>query len=126
MFDPSNDAGERLATFRLDFIPNGRFGALQWESDRWYDVRIEWDLSRSNAKLFVDNQMVDQLPLLNGTLNGLSYVRLRAGAKSIDTTGFHVDDLRIRIEEPRAPSVSATQLREQENHYVENVVRLWK
>ncbi len=126
MFDPSNDAGERLATYRMDFTPNARLGTLPLETDRWYDVRIDWNLSHSDAKLFVDNQLVDNLPLLNVTLNGLSYVRLRSSATSIDATGFLVDDLRVRIEESHAPSVSAMQLREQENRYVENVVRLWK
>jgi BNR repeat-like domain len=126
MFDPSNDEGERLAMYRVDFTADTRIGSYQLEMDRWYDLRVEWDLNHYDAKLFIDDRLVEKLPLRNVTLNGLSYVRLRSNATSIDTTGFFVDDLKIQIQESSTPKVHATQLREQESRYIEQVVKHWK
>jgi BNR repeat-like domain len=126
MFDPSNDDGERLAMYRVDFTADARIGTLQLETDRWYDLRVEWALSQSDARLFINDRFAEKLPLLNDTLNGLSYVRLRSSATSIDATGFLVDDMKIRIEEAHAPKVDATQLKDQESRYIEQVVKHWK
>lgn len=126
MFDPSNDDGERLAVFQLVWGEDHQLGKLQLESDRWYDVRIQWDLTRDHADLFIDDQLVATLPLLNRTLNGVSYLRFRSLAKTTDLDGFLVDDAHVTVHNAYAPPVQPIDQSEHEKRYVEKVVPYWK
>jgi BNR repeat-like domain len=125
MFDPSNDDGERLAVYRMAFGKEAQVGSTSLEKDRWYDVRIQWNLDQSQAELFIDDRLVEKLPLLNKTLNGISYVRLRSTANEIDPAGFLVDDLHVSIDNPNAPSLRPAEFIEHEKRYIESVVKKW-
>lgn len=126
MFDPSNDDGERLAVYQLAWGADRQLGKLRLESDRWYDVRIQWDLAQDHADLFIDDDLVETLPLLNRTLNGVSYLRFRSMAKTIDLDGFLVDDAQVTIHNAYAPLVQPIDLSEHEKRYVDKVVPFWK
>ncbi len=126
MFDPSNDDGERLAVHRVEFGAKGKTENIPIETDRWCDVRIQWDLNQSHAKLFIDDQIVEKLPLLNRTLNGISYVRFRSTANTMDTAGFLADDAYVSIHDPYAPPIESAEVIEHEKSYIETVVKRWK
>lgn len=125
-FDPVNDWGEDLAIFRADLTRNGKIGDAQLKPGEWSDVRFDWDLGAGTCHVTVDDTMACQLPILNPTLNGLSYLRLRSAATEKDTSGFLVDKVHVTISDPYAPKVNATDQVEQESHYIENVVPRWK
>jgi hypothetical protein len=125
-FDPANDAGEEFAVFRVDIGADGGLGTARLDTDKWHDVRLQWDLSSDRCALFVDDQPAGDVPLRHKTLNGISYVRFRSAATRIDTAGFLVDRVAVSIEDPDAPVWSAQDQLEHERRYIENVVPRWR
>ncbi|MGY8640084.1 MAG: sialidase family protein [Verrucomicrobiales bacterium] len=125
-FDPVNDWGEDLAIFRTDLTKDGKIGDVQLKPGEWSEVSFDWDLAAGTCRVTVDDTMACQLPVLNPTLNGLSYLRLRSAAIEKDTAGFLVEKVKVNIGAPHAPQVSATDQAEQEAHYIKNVVPRWK
>ncbi len=63
---------------------------------------------------------------IHQTLNGISYVRFRSAAAAFDTAGFLVDSVKVSIDDPYAPTIDSTALREHEERYIENVVPTWQ
>lgn len=125
-FDPVNDWGEDLAIFRVDLSPEGKIGDVQLKADKWAEVNLDWDLGDETCRVTVDGKLASQLTILNPTLNGLSYLRLRSAATEKDSAGFLVDKVNVSISDPYAPQVSAADQARQEAHYIENVVPRWK
>ncbi len=126
MFDPASDLGEQLAVFRLDIDGDGRLGTAQLQPQRWYDVTLQWDLSGDVCELTVDGQPAGSIPLLNPTLNGISYVRFRAAREQDDPSGFLVEHVRVKLHDREAPRVTPEQLLEQEQRYLATVVPTWQ
>ena len=126
MFDPANDYGEEFAVYQVGLGADGGIGNASLVPDKWHDVRLEWDLSRSKCLLWVDEKPAGEVPLRNKTLNGISYIRFRSAAREIDAAGFLVDSVRASIEDPYAPPCRAIDQLEQERRYIEKVVPLWR
>jgi hypothetical protein len=126
IFDPVNEWGDDLAIFRADLTRDGKIGDVQLKPGEWSDIRFDWDLGAGTCRVTVDDTTACQLPILNPTLNGLSYLRLRSAATEKDTYGFLVEKVDVTISDPYAPKVNATDQVEQESHYIENVVPRWK
>jgi hypothetical protein len=134
LFDPSNDEGERLAVFRLEFTPQqsasfelqGPVARLGLETNCWHGLRLTWDGGQESAVLSIDGKRIGTVPWQYPTLNGISYLRWRSLAKTFDHSGFLVDDLYVDIEESAAPPVTPQQLLEHEQRYREQVVIRWR
>jgi hypothetical protein len=125
-FDPANDWGEDLAVFRLPLESPGKIGSVNVDPDTWQEVKLEWDLSVPICKVFVNHHPAGELKPLHPTLNGLSYVRFRSTAKTIDHAGFLVDSVKVSIEDPCTPATTPKAQAEQEQHYIKTVVPRWK
>ncbi|APZ95285.1 sialidase family protein [Fuerstiella marisgermanici] len=124
MFDPSNDYGEQFSVFRLEL----RSDAILNHAIRpgqWHDVVLKWDLAAAECRVLVDGMPAGTLPLNNATLNGISYVRFRSSATSLDAAGFLVDSVKVQIDTPHAPECSTQDRIQQEQRYVQRVVPTW-
>ncbi len=125
-FDPANDWGEEFAVFRLPLETDGKIGSVKTELDTWQDLKLEWDLNEPTCRVLVNGQTAGDLKPIHPTLNGLSYLRFRSTAKTIDNAGFLVDRVKVSIEDPYAPACTGEDQAAHENRYVKNVVPLWK
>ncbi len=126
MFDPVNDNGEKFSVFQLSLQEDGKVGNVQLQSEKWYDISLQWDLSKSTCQILVNGKDAGQLKLNNKTLNGISYVRLRSATKKIDQAGFLVDRVQVIIDDPYAPACSPQDQQQQEARYIKKMVPLWK
>lgn len=126
MFDPSNDFGEKFAVFRVDVGADRRPGTVTLEPDQWYEVTFEWNLSAGKCEVEVNGRYADTIPVLNPTLNGVSYIRFRSKAQHVDLAGFLVDRVAVNSQAPCAPEVTVEEQREHEQRYVETVVPTWQ
>ncbi len=125
MFDPANDYGEQFAVFRAKLAADGKVGTTALQPGRWHELTFQWNLEDSHCRLLVDGKQAGALKLRNKTLNGVSYVRFRSAAETIDKAGFLVDRVEVSIDDPYARECSPQQQIEQEQRYVRNVVPLW-
>lgn len=126
MFDPSNSLGEQLAVFRLDIDADGNAGSVRLQPGQWHTVTFRWNLTQQECRLLVDDRPAGTLPLLQPTLNGLSYLRFRASTEQQDPIGMLVEEVHAAIRETKAPPVTPNQQREQEQRYVNTVVPTWQ
>ena len=91
MFEPTDDAGERLAMFRALIDSEGRVDAgHSLALGSWHTLTLTWDLDASTCSLLTDGWHVD-LPLQHTSTNGICYLRLRSTADAVDQAGFLVD-----------------------------------
>jgi len=107
-FNPTDEAGEANAMFRLQIPANGTLTAdSRLELDRWHDVTLQWNLDARTCSFSVDGKPAGTLSQHGRTLNGVCYLRLRSTAESLDPAGFLVDSVSVEIDDPVAPSSSA-------------------
>lgn len=125
MFDPTDDAGETLAVFGVKLGDDGSFGTVTLTPETWHDLTLDWDLRNSRCRLQVDGEDAGVVKIKNETLNGVSYVRFRSMAHEIDRAGFLVDRVDVTIDDPFAPTRTATQQAEHEQRYIEKMVPRW-
>ena len=125
MFDPCNDWGVDFAIFRLPLAADGKIGQVTAKLETWNDVTLQWDLRVPTCRVLVNGKPAGELKPRHATLNGVSYVRFRSTATTIDTAGFLVDSVKVSLDDPFAPACRAKDLARQEKHYVENLVPLW-
>ena len=124
MFDPTNDWGEDFAIFRLP-LADGKIGQATMKPETWNDVTLRWDLSVPTCRVSVNGNPAGELKPRHPTLNGVSYVRFRSAATTIDTAGFLVDSVKVLLDDPYAPACRSKDLALQEKHYARNLVPLW-
>lgn len=111
-FNPSDFHGERLAMFSLPVAANGRLGenGPTIEKGQWQSIDLVWNIDERICKVLHNGIQVDVLPLRHETLNGLSYLRLRSTATSVDTEGYYIESVAVDIDDNAAPAVSQKQV----------------
>lgn len=92
MFDPCDDQGEQNAAFAY------RFDSATLSGDGWRDLEFAWDLDQSLCRLAIDGRPAAPLPLLTDCLHGLSYLRLRSLARTVDEHGFLVESASVQVD----------------------------
>jgi len=99
MFEPCDDNGEKLAVFTL---PIGRDGAML-KAGQWHSLGLAWDDKRCAVTL--DGNPAGNLVSRTPASDGLSYLRLRSTAPTVDTAGFLVESVNVIAAEwePIAP-----------------------
>jgi hypothetical protein len=96
-FNPCDDNGERKAPFALAICPNGRIANnTHLEPGRWYTLDLQWT-SDGKCRVALDAQPTMTLTARNPAPNGVSYLRLRSLAKSVDTNGFLVASVKVEV-----------------------------
>jgi len=125
MFDPANGFGEEFAVFRTELHADGKMGDGRLEFDKWHDITMKWNLEVPECRLLIDGRNAGTLDLGQQTLNGVSYVRFRSAAETLDPAGFLVDSVNVSIDDPYAPQCGPKDQLKQEKRYVENVVPHW-
>ncbi len=71
-------------------------GRTRLESDRWYDLTLEWDNKRSRCTVQLDKKEVSVLPLRRETL-GVNYLRIRSTAEDTDEAGLLVESVNVDV-----------------------------
>jgi hypothetical protein len=87
-FDPSDDAGEKLAIFQLPFD--------DVEPDKWHTLELAWDIDAERCTMRLNGQQTATLTQRNETPNGISYLRLRSTADTIDA-GWLIESIDVQV-----------------------------
>lgn len=91
-FDPTDGQGETKAVFLLAL---GTTTGLSLTPERWHEVVLAWDTD--GCRVTVDGERAKHLPVLNQTLNGVSYLRLRSSAATMDPAGLLVERVAVDL-----------------------------
>lgn len=86
MFDPCDDTGEELACHTL---------TLPIKPGAWHELSLEWTEEYCVSTL--DGEPLNTTEARFPYPNGLSYLRLRSTAASIDTAGFLVESVKAEV-----------------------------
>jgi hypothetical protein len=98
MFEPTDDAGERLAMFRVQIDSQGHVDADHGLAlDTWQTLTLAWDLDASICMLSTPDWQVD-VPPQHTTTSGLCYLRLRSTAETVDHLGYLVDEVEAKVD----------------------------
>lgn len=95
MFDPCDDNGETHATFAFHLE-----GDTPFPRGEWHTVRLQWDVTKATCTLEIDGKESATLPALASSPDGLSYLRLRSTAKTLDAEGFMVESVSVTASAP--------------------------
>lgn len=66
------------------------------EPGRWYNLQIDWDTAKHEARVSADGRLLQVIPLLRDSF-GVSYLRLRSMATLEDTAGFIVESVEADV-----------------------------
>lgn len=118
-FNPTDTHGDRLAMFSLPIRANGQIGdgPTSITFNKWHTIDLKWDIDKNTCEIFADGKLAQSLPLRFKTLNGLSYLRLRSTATSIDNAGYYIESVWVDIANSVAPEVTESQVLEMEQTY---------
>jgi len=89
MFDPCDNTGDSLACHKL---------ALPIKPGKWHELTLEWTGEYCVSTL--DGEILDTAEAGFAYPNGLSYLRLRSTAKSVDPAGFLVESVKAEVTHP--------------------------
>ncbi|WP_395736598.1 sialidase family protein [Prosthecobacter sp.] len=118
-FDPSNTLGEDAAVFQAK-VTTG-----EAKPDEWHTLSMRWDLARGQCEYRLDDAPVSTLPLHSRTLNGVSYLRIRAAAATPDAQGVIIRHVKAHIDDPNAPVVTREDVDAWQQEYVKSIVPRW-
>ena len=80
--------------FHFNIGPNGQLAiGNRLEPGRWHQLKFDWDTSRNQCRVLLDGRQIGVLPLTRMTRWGVSYLRLRSTAESIDNAGLLVESV---------------------------------
>lgn len=86
MFDPCDDKGEELACHTL---------TLPIKPGAWHELSLEW--TEEYCVSILDGEPLNTTEARFAYPNGLSYLRLRSTAASVDAAGFLVESVKAEI-----------------------------
>jgi hypothetical protein len=95
---PTDDAGEKTALFSLPIAPDGGLpGGRRLEMGRWHSVELAWDLQCSRCRVLIEGHEAAALAQSNAHSAGVSYLRLRSTADSVDPAGFLIERVHVEV-----------------------------
>jgi hypothetical protein len=95
-FDPTDDAGETEAMFHLPLAPGMKIGEQTLSAGAWHTLSLAWD--GSSCKLAIDGADAGVRTFAKPSRNGVSYLRLRSTAGSVDEAGWLVERVEASAE----------------------------
>jgi len=95
---PTDDAGEKKVLFSLPIAPDGRLpGGTRLETGRWRTVELAWDLEAGQCRVLIEGEQAAALAQSSDHGAGVSYLRLRSMAETIDPAGFLVERVGVQV-----------------------------
>jgi hypothetical protein len=95
---PTDEVGEKKVLFSLPMAPDGRLpGGPRLETGRWYTVELAWDLEAGQCRVLIDGEQAAVLAQSSDHGAGVSYLRLRSTADSVDPAGFLVERVHVEV-----------------------------
>jgi hypothetical protein len=83
--------------YNLEIDKDGRLACGEkLDLDRWYDLRLEWDVAQCKAHVFLDNREVAALPLLRKA-EGCCYLRISTTAEEKNDAGVLVEYVEVDV-----------------------------
>lgn len=119
-FDPSNTLGEDAAVF-LALVNDDNI-----KSDTWHTLSLRWELSSGQCEYRIDDKLISTLPIHSRTLNGVSYLRIRSAANTLDPHGVIIRRVQAQITDPNAPAVTSEEVGAWQQEYVKTIVSRWQ
>ena len=97
-FDPTDDAGDKNATFSMNIAPDGNAnGKRAFKIGTFHELEITWDLEKQTATVNVDGADAGAIPVRANPPHGLSYLRFRSAAKEKDTAGLLIESVKAEV-----------------------------
>lgn len=94
---PTDDVGEKKVLFKLPISSDGRLpGGPRLETGRWYSIELFWDLEAGQCRVAAEDQQAADLVQSSEECAGVSYLRLRSTAETVDPAGFLVEHVQVR------------------------------
>lgn len=84
------------AVYVLEINGGGRLANERLTLGRWQELRIQWDVPKREARVFLDGREVTTLPLLRQT-EGICYLRISSTAEELDEAGFLVESVEADV-----------------------------
>jgi hypothetical protein len=95
-FNPGDQRGESEAIFRMSIGPRGEsVGETKVPLGQWSAVTLQWDLSKRECQVRLDEQPAGVLPLNQPSPYGISYLRLLSLADQVDAAGCLVESTAV-------------------------------
>ena len=95
---PTDDAGEKKVLFSLPISSDGRLpGGSRLETGRWRTVELAWDLEAGQCRVLIEGKQIAELARSSDHCAGVSYLRLRSTADSVDPAGFLVQRVHVEV-----------------------------
>jgi hypothetical protein len=85
-FDPSDVTCDAKAMFLLPLD--------QLSTGGWHDVELKWDVAAKTCAVSIDGKHGPSLSMANETATGISYVRFRSTAPSVDSAGYLIESVK--------------------------------
>ena len=97
-FSPPFDKEDHIhSLYSLSIDEEGKLGGrTRLESDRWYNLTLEWDNEKRRCTVRLDKKEVAVLPLLKETL-GANYLRIRSTEEDTDEAGLLIESLEVDV-----------------------------
>ena len=97
-YDPTDLAGERQALYDLRLSSYRQvMSGPALEANRWYQLKLRWNVETKLCDVAIDGTEYSKLPMLNDSVEGPNYLRLRSLAQTPDD-GFLVEAVDVEIE----------------------------
>lgn len=101
-FQPIDNQGRETGMFVLDIPASGQITpTFLLKKEQWYTVSLLWkdvdDLSTASCKVKIDDLHVTEIPCLNISRNGISYLRMRSQSRNTDLDGMYVSHVSAKV-----------------------------
>jgi hypothetical protein len=92
---PNDVSGDTSAMYTLNFNQNS-FSKIK--PDKWIDLKLIWNIDKSSCNVFIGNEKLVALSLLNATGSGISYLRIRnlTIRDTVDNDGTLIDFVEMK------------------------------
>ncbi len=100
-FQPSDNQGRETAMFVLDIPGSRRISPeFTFDPERWYTISLQWEeadeIRKAHCRVLIDDQEIAQIPCLNRSSFGVSYLRLRSQSRNTDQAGIIVSAVQVK------------------------------
>jgi len=87
---PNDPNGYKNAMFSFLLAENG---AIDLKPDKWHLLKLQWNLDARNCEVYIDNEFNTNVPLINESSMGISYIRFNSSVQmgQVDSAGLMLD-----------------------------------